>query len=145
MCFTVTKMFIELNSCHRTESFFVVVGDKWVCKTTLEGAHQRTVRSTAWSPCDKFLAASSFDATTSIWDCKNSEEYECNATLEGHEHEVKAVSWARSGELLATCSRDKSVWIWEGLYLTLSSDDYYSSDILLTLSEQVNLGKHHFL
>jgi len=47
-----------------------------------------------------------------VWELKNG-EFDCIATLEGHENEVKAVSWDISGSLLATCSRDKSVWIWE--------------------------------
>lgn len=86
--------------------------DHWVCKTVLEGCHQRTIRCVSWSPCGRLLAAASFDGTTSIWSNKSA-DFECIATLEGHENEVKSVAWSASGAYLATCSRDKSVWIFE--------------------------------
>ena len=76
------------------------------------------------------MASASFDATTVIWD-KKSGQFECNATLEGHENEVKSVAWAKSGHLLATCSRDKSVWVWE-----VADDDEYECAAVLNAHTQ---------
>ncbi|KAG0740379.1 hypothetical protein G6F57_001525 [Rhizopus arrhizus] len=85
---------------------------QWQCVETLEGAHKRTIRSVAWSNTGNELATASFDATTGIWEYDR-DNWECAATLEGHENEIKSVAWSATGALLATCSRDKSVWIWE--------------------------------
>lgn len=91
------------------------------CACTLDGVHERTIRSVSWSPCGRYLASASFDATVAVYqrvddDDEDEEEdvkFECVAALEGHENEVKSCAWSPSGSLLATCGRDKSVWIWE--------------------------------
>ena len=85
----------------------------WVCAAVLDGGvHTRTVRRVAWSACGQFIATASFDGVTAIWEREGS-NWECVATLEGHENEIKCVVWSPDGGLLATCSRDKSVWLWE--------------------------------
>eukprot|EP01006_Ploeotia_vitrea_P063720 TRINITY_DN86112_c0_g1_i1.p1 TRINITY_DN86112_c0_g1~~TRINITY_DN86112_c0_g1_i1.p1 ORF type:complete len:361 (+),score=28.88 TRINITY_DN86112_c0_g1_i1:155-1084(+) len=96
----------------------------WMLVQTLELEHTRTVRSTAWSPCGKRLACSSFDATVSIWKREEDGLLALDNTLEGHENEVKGVAWSPSGRYLATSSRDKTVWIWD------SEDDFEIAGIL---------------
>ena len=90
---------------------------------TLSGAHSRAVRSMSWSPCGRYLLSASFDSTVGVWEAPGfaeddetgmvTDEWECIATLEGHENEVKRAVFNASTTLVATCGRDKSVWIWD--------------------------------
>lgn len=89
--------------------------------TTISTGHSKTVRSIAWAPSGERLVTGSFDAHIGIWekhehdaDPSEPEEWECVASLEGHETECKSVTYSATGTLLATCGRDKTVWIWEG-------------------------------
>ena len=47
----------------------------------LEGVHESTVRSCAWSPDGKLLADASFDGTTAIWEYSGG-DFELVDTLE---------------------------------------------------------------
>lgn len=101
----------------------------WECIHTLEGEHQRTVRSASWTSDGRRLALSSFDATLSVWLFRpdNADEpMELESIIDGHENEVKGCAWcpaatlsnpassSRGGsDLLATCSRDRTAWVWE--------------------------------
>lgn len=108
-------------------------GRCWTTRSILADGHTRTIRDVSWSPCGTYLAAASFDGTTSVWDRRDGGDFECNTTLEGHENEVKAVAWSNGGNLLATCSRDKSVWIWE---MTSAEGDEFECAAVLNAHTQ---------
>jgi WD40 repeat protein len=100
-----------------------------MCLAVLDEGQQRTIRSLQWSPCGRYIASVSFDATCAIWELQSNAqdgdsggggggddggavsgfemEWELAAQLEGHENEVKGVCWSSDGGLLATCGRDK--------------------------------------
>ncbi|KAH8548718.1 WD40-repeat-containing domain protein [Umbelopsis sp. PMI_123] len=113
---------------------------KWECIDVLDGAHKRTIRSVAWAPNGRELATASFDSTTGVWEYEERDkEWECVATLEGHENETKSVAWSSNGSLLATCSRDKSVWIWE----VEADNDFECLSVLQEHSQDVKMVAWH--
>lgn len=102
-------------------------GNDWILHSTLQGIHERTIRSIAFAPLllsssnnnTTVLAVASFDASVSIWEHSpkkhahstnnnTTTEWECTTQLEGHDHEIKHVQWNATGSLLATCGRDKT-------------------------------------
>ena len=85
--------------------YFVVL---WDVKTrqriaTLSG-HETFVRSVAFSPDDRILAAPS-GKTIKLWDLRTMQPV---ATLEGHKEEVKSVAFSPDGTMLVSGSRDFS-------------------------------------
>ena len=70
-----------------------------------------------------------------MWDNKSG-QFECGASLEGHENEVKCVAWSPGGEFLATCSRDKSVWLWDVDY---DDDEYSCASVLHSHTQDVKV------
>eukprot|EP01080_Neovahlkampfia_damariscottae_P000081 gene81-4330_t len=68
------------------------------------------VWSLKWSPNNNFIATSSEDQTTKIWNLKG----ELIQTLSGHTTAVTSVDWSLSsnGEILVTCADDKRIMIW---------------------------------
>uniref|UniRef100_A0A0V0J7M3 Probable cytosolic iron-sulfur protein assembly protein CIAO1 homolog n=1 Tax=Schistocephalus solidus TaxID=70667 RepID=A0A0V0J7M3_SCHSO len=107
-----------LASCGEDKSLCLWIWEdtSWKLSTSSTDNHTKTIRTLAWSPCDRYIATASFDASVVIMRVTKSEseiDLQSIAILEGHANEVKCVAWAISGHLLATCGRDKSVWVWE--------------------------------
>ncbi|KAI6182386.1 putative cytosolic iron-sulfur protein assembly protein CIAO1-like protein [Aphelenchoides bicaudatus] len=80
--------------------------------TQISGDNIRTIRCACFSPCGKYLATASFDASVILYEF-NDGIFEERHKLDGHENEVKCVAFSISGQYLATSSRDKSVFIWQ--------------------------------
>ncbi|EGD83614.1 hypothetical protein PTSG_04222 [Salpingoeca rosetta] len=95
-----------------------------------------------FSPTGRQLVTASFDGTVCVWErtADTVTEWECYATLEGHENEVKDACFSASGEYLASCSRDKTVWIWEHLEDT---DEYDCCSILNDHTQDVKCLRWH--
>eukprot|EP01147_Barroeca_monosierra_P007797 gene7797-650_t len=114
----------------------------WSCVTELQGPQRGTIRSVRFSASGRQLVTSSFDGTVGVWDRTGDTgaDWECSATLEGHENEVKDACFSSSGEYLASCSRDKTVWIWE--YLE-DSEEYDCCSILNDHTQDVKCLRWH--
>ncbi len=110
----------------------------WRPLLLLDHAHARTVRSCAWHPAGELLATASFDGLVMVWKLERAspeaahDDFDCIASLEGHENEVKCVRWSTSGSYVATCGRDKAVFVWEAddeLYEVASVMHSHTQDV----------------
>ena len=95
----------------------------------LSKTHIKTIRSIDWDYSGKYLSASSFDYTISIWKITNDTQpytFSCISILDSSDSEIKSVSWSISGNFVACCSRKGNIWIWEkdDELSDLNSEDY---------------------
>jgi len=67
------------------------------------------IKSAAFSPDGKQLAAASSNNTLQVWDAATAEEL---LTLKGHTARVVSVAYSPDGKQLASASRDKTVRVW---------------------------------
>lgn len=83
------------------------------------------VWSLKWSPCNDFIATSSEDQSTKIWNLKG----DCLQTIVGHTTAVTGVDWNHSplGEILITCADDQRIMVWSVKYWKLLCE--FKSDI----------------
>eukprot|EP00826_Nyctotherus_ovalis_P060131 TRINITY_DN8412_c0_g1_i2.p1 TRINITY_DN8412_c0_g1~~TRINITY_DN8412_c0_g1_i2.p1 ORF type:complete len:356 (+),score=90.63 TRINITY_DN8412_c0_g1_i2:137-1069(+) len=101
----------DLFATSSSDRFLKLWDSSAVLLHSVKTPHARTVRSAAWSSCGNYLATSSFDGSTVVWEYSKG-ELEPLTTLKGHENEVKCSAWSSDGNFLATCGRDKSIWVW---------------------------------
>ena len=94
----------------------------------LEKTHKSTIRSLDWDYSGKYLAASSFDNSISIWKILNENSpysFACISVLDSSDSEIKSVSWSLNGEFIACCSRKGNIWIYEK-----DEDDFNTEDFI---------------
>lgn len=79
------------------------------CKAKLKG-HSGAVYCGRFSPCGKFIATGSLDATVRLWDVDQHHEI---SVCTGHQSGISDISWGRDSNVLLTGSYDKSLRLWD--------------------------------
>ena len=79
------------------------------CLHILTG-HTNGISEIAFSPCDRYLASSSFDQTVKIWQIDTGQ---CWKTLQGHSEKLMAVAFSPDGKQLASGADDHALKLWD--------------------------------
>jgi WD40 repeat protein len=72
-------------------------------------AHNRAVRSLAFSPDGSAIATASSDALARVWQAA---DHRLLGTLSGHTATVWSIGWSPNGRCLLTAAADGSLKIW---------------------------------
>lgn len=69
------------------------------------------IKKVKWIPGKLLLASASYDDTVKLW-APEDDDWECFATLKGHESTVWDIDFTKDGKFLASASDDNTVKVW---------------------------------
>ncbi|KAL0219140.1 hypothetical protein P9112_004793 [Eukaryota sp. TZLM1-RC] len=124
-CIAVSSDSKYLAAGTNSGEVFVIDLEQMVIRTVLKG-HEHAVLGVCFCQNSSFLASSSLDKTTRIWN----NDFASVAVLEGHDDFVLANSFSNCGKWLFTGSKDQNIIIWR-------TDDWKIDSILKCHSNSI--------
>lgn len=92
-------------------SIYLLDAESLQVKRHLEGAHQNSVFTVAYSPDGRYLLSGGRDAHLRVWDL--GEDMALVSEQPAHWFTVNKIAFAPDGRMFATASRDKSIKLWD--------------------------------
>jgi WD40 repeat protein len=78
---------------------------------TIEGAHEPSVFTVAWSPDGRYLLSGGRDAMLRVWAVEQG--YREQLAMPAHLYTINHIAYSSDGQQFATASRDKTIKIWD--------------------------------